>query len=238
MLKALKMATYPARRRIARTICRSLASPDHARLSFSADGEDIVATSWIRAAGIGPNEVRYLDIGAADPHRLSNTYLMALSGGSGVLIEPDPDQAKILRSARPKDLVLNVGIAFDDRRRARLWRLTSRVFNTFSREQAERIVEVSKADPSWRQQIVDSIEIELVPANVIIDEYFERGPHFISIDAEGVDFDILQSINFSTHQPVVICIERCATPDQYQRLLGPHGYRPVCETPHNIIFQR
>lgn len=238
MLKQLKNSTYPARRRLAHYLCRSSAMPEHARLSFSAEAEDIIAMSWVRAAGIEPKSTRYLDIGAADPMHLSNTYLMALSGGSGVLVEPDPIQAEMLRSARPMDIVLNIGIAFDERRRARLWRLTSHVFNTFSRQQADMIIDVSKNAPEWRQQIVDSIEVELVPANTILSEYFDGGPHFISIDAEGVDFDILQSIELSKHRPIVICIERGRALEDYEQLLGPHGYRRVCETPHNLIFLR
>jgi FkbM family methyltransferase len=240
MFESLKKASYPARRRLARSLCRSAIFPNHARLSFSADAEDLIALSWLRAAGVKPSEVRYLDVGAAEPDQISNTYLMALSGGSGVLVEPDPDQAARLRSARPMDVVLNVGIAFDERRSARLWRLTSRVYNTFLREQAEHIVEVSNRDwaPEQRQAIVDSIEIELVPANAILTEHFNRGLHFLTIDTEGTNFDILQSIDLASHRPIVICVEAGRPLSHYEELLGVHGYGLICHTPDNLIFRR
>jgi FkbM family methyltransferase len=240
MLRTLKEATFPARRRLAHLLCRSAIFPEHARLSFSADAEDLIALSWLRAAGVSSHDVRYLDIGAAEPSRISNTYLMAAGGGSGVLIEPDPDQAVALRVARPMDLVLNVGVAFDERRRERLWRLTSRVYNTFSREQAEMIVEISRArwKPEQRQDIIDSIEVELVPANEILGKYFDKAPHFLSIDTEGTNFDILRSIDFASHGPAVICVEAGRPFEEYDRLLGPHGYKRVCQTPDNLIFAR
>jgi hypothetical protein len=70
---ALKKATFPARRAIARSLCRSAIFPDHARLSFAADAEDLVALAWIEAAGVAPQKHRYLDIGAAESDRISNT---------------------------------------------------------------------------------------------------------------------------------------------------------------------
>src|SRR5260370_20177211 len=142
MFEMIKRATFPARQSAARSICRSSMRPDHANLSFSGFGEDLIALAWLTASGIQPNEIRYLDVGA-EPFLISNTYLMAASGGSGILVEPDPEQAEKLRTARPMDVVLNIGIAFDDRRRARPWRLASGGSNTFSREQAERHVDVS-----------------------------------------------------------------------------------------------
>jgi FkbM family methyltransferase len=239
MLKALKIASYPARRNIARALSRSSILPDHAKLSFSADGEDLIALSWLRGAGIEPRDIRYLDIGAAEAARISNTHLMATLGGSGVLVEPDPDQAKILHSARPRDVVLNVGVAFDERRSARLWRLTSRVFNTFLEKQAELIVEVSKRDwkPEQRQEIVDTIDVELVPADVILRDHFEGTPHFISIDTEGANFDILRSINFGRYRPIIICVEGGRPICDYEQLLGPHGYERICQTPDNLLFR-
>jgi FkbM family methyltransferase len=238
MLKTLKRASYPARRRMARSLCGAAIFSDHARPSYSADGEDLIAMAWLKGAGVALRDIRYLDIGAAEPQRLSNTYLMASAGGSGVLVEPDPDQAEILRVARPMDVVLNVGIAFDDRRRARLYRMTDRVFNTFLLEQAELIVEVSHR--SWkaeqRQKIIDTVDVELVPANTILREHFSGGLHFLSIDTEGANFDIFRSIDFAAYRPIVICVEGGRPISDYERLL--EGYHRVGQTPDNLLFWR
>ena len=135
--------------------------------------------------------------------------------------------------------MLNVGVAFDERRSARLWRLTSRVFNTFLEKQAELIVEVSKRDwkPEQRQEIVDTIDLELVPADMILRDHFDGAPHFVSIDTEGTNFDILRSINFDRYRPTIICVEGGRPLCDYEQLLGPPGYERICQTPDNLLFR-
>ena len=46
-------------------------------------------------------------------------------GARGILVEPDPQLADLLRKDRPRDVVLNVGAAFDERRSATLKRFNS-----------------------------------------------------------------------------------------------------------------
>jgi hypothetical protein len=108
------------------------------------------------------------------------------------------------------------------------------------REQAETVVEISRTrwKPEQRQEIIDSVEVELVPANAILRKYFDGAPHFLSIDTEGPNFDILQSIDFSQHRPIVVCVEGGRPLNDYDTLLGPHGYRRVCQTPDNLLFAR
>jgi FkbM family methyltransferase len=238
-LRRLGRAAYPVRRRIGQTLWRLFPPPGYAKLSYSAYGEDLVALSWLAAAGLTPGAIRYLDIGAAYPLHLSNTYIMAAAGARGVLVEPDPDQAEILRRERPTDIVINAGVAFDERRNARLWRMRSRVFNTFKKENAEKVVEQSKSwRPEQRQEIVDSVEIDLVPVSDILHAHFASGIHFVSIDTEGVSFNILQSIPFQQSCPNILCIEAERSIPEHQALLGAYGYRLICETPDNFIFAR
>ena len=215
--------------------------PPDANLSYSAAGEDRLVLSWLQVAYqlYDGAKIRYCDIGAAHPTRLNNTYALYRVGASGVLIEPDPEQAKVLREARPRDTVLNVGAAFDDRRSAKLKRFTARVFNTFSIDQANLVVESSKNwKPDQLQEIVDEIEVQLVPINIILEEHFRDGEiHFVSIDAEGVDFFILKSIDFVRFRPKMICIERSRPTSELDTVLSPWGYELISQTPDNAIYR-
>jgi FkbM family methyltransferase len=205
-------------------------------LSYSASGEDRFVLSWLEVRyGIDVRKVRYCDIGANHPTDLSNTFLFYHFGARGVLVEPDPNLCTSLRSKRSRDTVLNVGVAFDERRSANLHRLTSSVFNTFLPHQAQNAVDHSKEwKPYQRQAIVDQIKIPLVPANDILSEHFPDGLDFLSIDAEGVDLPILQSINFDRFRPKMICIEASA---DFDPILRPAGYEFVAKTPDNLIFR-
>ncbi len=206
------------------------------RMSYSAAGEDRVVLGWLQAVyHVDVRQVRYCDIGANHPTELSNTFLFYSMGASGVLIEPDPDLCGALRQKRPNDVVLNVGVAFDERRSAKLKRLNERVFNTFSSTQAETVVNASKDwQPHQRQTVVDEIEIALAAANDVLAEHFGSGIDFISIDTEGVDLPILKSIDFQRFRPKMICIE--ATAD-FNPILEPAGYELTARTPDNVIYR-
>ena len=205
-------------------------------MSYSAAGEDQIALGWLETGfGIDITKARYCDIGANHPTELNNTFLLYQLGASGVLVEPDPDLCDALARKRRRDIVLNVGVAFDERRSASLRRLSGRVFNTFLTERADLVVEDSKAwQPYQRQEIIDDVETALVPANDILAEHFADGIDFLSIDAEGVDQPILESIDFDRFRPRVICIEASESLDPIMRSAG---YERVARTPHNEIFR-
>lgn len=213
--------------------------PD-ACVSFSAWGEDRVVASWLQFNGISASQVSYLDIGASSPSILSNTFYFYLKGGRGVLVEPDPDLVAALRSNRPRDLVLEMGVTHDDRKQAQLIRLSSRVFNTISPDHADQTLEQSKKWPSdQRQNVVDVIDVRLSNINDIIDEHYGgEAPHFLSMDVEGLDFKILQSLDLTRYRPVVICTEINVALEDYLSLLSPFRYKLVCTTPDNYIFVR
>lgn len=209
-------------------------------LSYSAAGEDRLVLAWLQDVYqlYDPSNIRYCDIGASHPKRLNNTYAIYLRGGSGVLIEPDPALIEALKKGRPRDIILNVGVAFDDRRNAKLKRFTASVFNTFSAEQANIVLEGSKNwAPDQLQEIVDEVEVPLVPINEILAQHFSGGIHFISIDAEGVDFLILKSIDFDRFRPKLICVERSRSIGDLDAILTPWGYELVAQTPDNAIYR-
>jgi FkbM family methyltransferase len=180
-----------------------------------------------------------MDIGAADPARLSNTFLFYSRGASGVLIEPDPDQADQLRAKRPRDTVVTAAVAFNGCSSLTLTKMSNPLFNSLSRERCLQVVEQSKFwSPRERQQIVGTVAVQLIAANCLLESYFGEGsPHFLSIDAEGADFEILKSIDFHRFRPQVICIEAQAPIDDHLQVLGS-AYRLIFQSPDNFMFAR
>jgi hypothetical protein len=78
-------------------------------LSYAQQGEDLVVNNILDMVRVkGP--ITYVDIGAYDPIFCSNSYAFYLSGGHGVLVEPNPSKIERLRKVRPRDKVLNVGV--------------------------------------------------------------------------------------------------------------------------------
>src|ERR1051326_3625789 len=62
--------------------------------AVSAAGEALLMLGGLEAAGVDPPDVTYLDIGASHAMKMSNSALAYERGGSGVLVEPDPDRSE------------------------------------------------------------------------------------------------------------------------------------------------
>ena len=169
------------------------------KISYSQLGEDlIIAFVFI---GLDINKIEYLDIGANHPIAINNTYLFYLRGCNGVLIEPDPYFIKDLKKVRPNDTIVNVGLGFEKKDSANFYIMSVRGLNTFDEIQANKINEEGD------YQIKEILKVDILNINEIIEHYFNQSPNLISIDTEGLDFQILQSFNFDKYRPEIFCIE-------------------------------
>jgi len=165
--------------------------------SFSQFGEDLIIDQALNI--IREEDISYLDIGANHPYSLSNTYFFYRKGFSGTLVEPDPYLCKKLYK-RKRDRVLNYGVSFGESiESAKLYIMNPRVLNTFSLKEAKRI------EKDTQYKIIDTVNVKLIPINILLESYLSVIPSVLSIDVEGLDFDILNSINFEKYRiPVVV----------------------------------
>jgi FkbM family methyltransferase len=169
--------------------------------SFSQCGEDLVVA--FMAYSLGIPKVTYLDVGANDPVALSNTYYFYKKGHRGVLVEPNRELCKELRLKRPGDTTLEAGIGFAAAKEADYYVMTYDGLNTFSKEEADHQVEVSKG----KIAIQEVLKMPLLNINDVMDEHFHGAPAFLSIDTEGLDLAILKSLDFRRFRPPIICAE-------------------------------
>lgn len=185
---------------------------DNRRGSYSQSGEDLIIEQIFVALGM--DRITYLDLGANHPTRFSNTYLFYRSGGSGVCVEPDPTLQPLFRRWRSRDILLTCGVGAVEGE-ADFYIMTTNTLNTFSIEEAQRIQRYG------RQRIEQVIRLPLQPVNVILKQHFEACPNLISLDIEGMDFQILKSLDLGKWRPKVFCIETLTyTEDQTERKLN------------------
>jgi FkbM family methyltransferase len=173
--------------------------PD-SRLSFSQQGEDIVLFHALRDT-MKIATPTYLDVGAAHPIRSNNTYLLYGTGGTGVLIEPNPAYAKLLREMRPKDKVVEAGIGVTDAAAADYYEIKGApMLNTFSPEQAESLKKSGK-------EVERVTKMPLININRVIADSLGKTPDLLSTDIEGLDYAVIKSLDLSRYRPAVICAE-------------------------------
>lgn len=170
------------------------------RKSYSQSGEDLIIDylfGWMRI-----EKPTYLDIGAHHPKWLSNTYFFYKKGCRGVCVEPDPALFEYFRRKRSGDVCLNVGVSMGEETNADFYMMTQKTLNTFSRQDAE-----NSSNVYLDCKIEKVVKIDLVDINYIIKEHFGEKPNFLSIDVEGLDLQLLQTLDFNLSRPEIICIE-------------------------------
>lgn len=169
--------------------------------SYAQSGEDILAHN-VLCRHMRIAKPTYVDIGAHDPVRLSNTYLFYRLGCRGLLIEPDPDCVNTLARKRPHDKLLAAGISADGQAsEAMFYRLNQPTLNTFS------LADAQDACNQGPYRIVEERSVPVLPITRAIDDHLLDRPNFVSIDAEGLDLAILKTFDFDRHGPELICIE-------------------------------
>jgi len=206
-----------------------------ARPSFAQVGEDAILYYFFNNAGI--KKISYLDIGTNHPVYGNNTYAFYLNGGHGVCVEPDPTLYKLIQKKRKNDVCLNVGIGLSTQKTSDFYVFSNSAWNTFSKEEA-----VARNESGQPYQKI--IQIPLLNINEIIDHYFTSTPDLISIDVEGLDFEILKSLQFDRYSPSVLVIEtlrfgetKQATKHQEMiEFVCSNGYEVYADTYVNTIF--
>jgi FkbM family methyltransferase len=216
-------------------------SPDvknnYIRTSYSQCGEDLVIDFLFNQMGI--DKPSYIDIGAHHPRYINNTYLFYLKGSRGINIEPDPSLISEFNSMRSEDVNLNIGIG-DKNGEADFYIMNEPTLNTFVKEEAER----TEAEKSvYKIKEVKKIKISPL-ADVISKCSNGKFPDLLSIDVEGLDEQILRSIDYKTGAPKVMCVETLtfsATGNGVKKtelieFVKSKGYMVYADTYINTIF--
>lgn len=168
------------------------------KLSFSQCGEDLLIDYIFELRGL--RMPTYLDIGAHNPFYLNNTAIFYMRGCRGINIEANPGLIGNFRKNRKEDINLNIGIS-DQPGTLDFYIMADSTLSTFSREESESMVKSG-------HKLAGVKKIELMTVQAVLDKYNDgKFPDLLTIDVEGLDQKILQSIDFSSRYPKVICVE-------------------------------
>jgi FkbM family methyltransferase len=168
--------------------------------SFAQNGEDVVL--W-RALG-NLETGRYVDVGANDPSLYSISRAFYEHGWRGITIEPVDYFAQRQRDERPDDLLVEAAITSTPGEPVVLHEIPDSGLSTL-------IGEVSDAHDhaGWK---VRDIVVPTRSLNQILDEAGWQGLdiHFMTVDVEGAEADVLASIDLAVWRPWILVIEATA----------------------------
>jgi FkbM family methyltransferase len=175
-------------------------SEAHKKISYGQCGEDLIVQFILSVLRI--DKPNYIDIGAYDPFKFSNTYLFYSNGSNGVCVEAEPILATRIAASRPRDIVLNVAVSGKRSGPGEFFLMSEPTLNTLLREEAERLVREEGC------HIRSVVPIEIISISDLVRHHYPTlSLDFLSIDVEGLDLDVVESINFHEIRPKVICVE-------------------------------
>ena len=186
--------------------------------SYSQAGEDMILTFVFNQLNIQLKDVTYLDIGANHPIKYSNSYFFYKKKARGVLVEANPDLIPDLEKYRSGDVILNKCISNKSNDKVKFYIMNAPGLSSASHES---INEFLTLNPNLHLR--QTIDVETITISDIMDKYFNGAPIILDIDIEGKEEDMLDSIDFTKHRPLVIICEMITYDPKHLRTIGKYN---------------
>ena len=187
-------------------------------ISYAQNNED--AMLWRAFHDAGPGF--YVDVGAADPDADSVTRAFYDRGWHGVNIEPVPSMARRIADARPRDVTLEIAAGARD---------GSTILHVVPGTGLSTINSADAARLERDGHDLHPLTVSVRQLSAILDEHAPDTIHFLKIDVEGAEREVLEGCDFKRHRPRVILVEatrpKTTEPahEGWEPLLLDAGYR-------------
>ena len=164
-------------------------------VSYSQNAEDVLL--W-RALGHVPNGF-YIDVGASDPVEHSVTKALYERGWRGISIEPLPSFHEQFEQQRPGDVNLAIAAGAENGELT-LYDVPD-VRGWASPDQA--VAEMHRAEG----HTIAELKVPVRTLASVCEEHVRGEIHFLKIDVEGFEGDVLRGMDFARWRPWVLVIE-------------------------------
>lgn len=161
---------------------------------YSQCGEDSLILKYLPE-----NSGTYIDVGAGQPVRGSNTYHFYKKGWTGHLFEPIQSNIDLIKIFRRKDKK-HQKLVGEVKSKTMFYEFVPTEYSTIVKGIADNLV----AEGKKLKSIYELESLRLSDTNI---ELEPSRPSFLSIDVEGADLGVLNSIDWTKIKPRVVCIE-------------------------------
>ncbi len=191
-------------------------------ISYAQANEDVLLFDALKHV---PADARfYIDVGANDPEKDSVTKLFYEQGWHGINIEPSPEWFARLTTARTRDINIQA-VASNASGEVMFHDIVGEQLGTVVEEFAKRH---SDAGKPLRSSVVKATTL-----TQICEGHAPREIHFLKIDVEGHEAEVLDGMDFTRFRPWILVIEatepntRTPTHQKWDHLVRDAGYQFV-----------
>jgi FkbM family methyltransferase len=189
------------------------------KISYAQNREDILLEGMLKNVEKG----FYVDIGANHPVKDSVTKLFYDKGWMGINVEPSPVLFAKVASARPRDINLNIGVG--DKKEKKIFRFYKNGdgLSTFSLD----MMNDYETQSDEHTNTYEDSEIEIDTLKSIFTRHPVKDVHFIKIDVEGFEYEVLHGNDWKRFRPWVICIEATHIKKDWDEYIKANNYIPL-----------
>lgn len=197
--------------------------------SYAQNFEDVMLSRALSGVEAG----FYIDVGAQDPIADSVTRAFYVRGWRGINIDPVKHWHQRLKEDRPHDINLRLAVGATQGE-IRVHEVADSGLSTTSDDYAARHEESGFS--------VSSEMVEMTTLDAIMAEQRVREVHFLKIDVEGAEKDVLTGISLRDVRPWIILVEsrepnsQVTTHDAWEHLLIEASYAFVYDDGLNRFY--
>ena len=159
---------------------------------YSQSKEDIFVLKYFKNKKKG----FYVDVGCHHPTRISNTFLLYKHGWRGVNIDMSKLSIELFNIMRKKDVNIHTAVSNKEG-----------VINYYTNKNLFLSASIIQKKGSGKFKYKEQVESKSLTKILDSTIYKTKQIDFLSIDAEGADYEVLKSLNFKKYNPKLICIE-------------------------------
>lgn len=202
--------------------------------SYSQDLEDVFLLRYFKKDYIG----FYVDVGAYDPLRFSNTALFYKRGWRGINIEPNKSAIEKFNRLRPFDINLNYMIGSSEALK-KLYIFNEKALNTTNKKRASFL---NKTTPFKTES---KISYKTVSLKNVFEQHLPplHEIDFMSVDVETLEFDVLKSNDWAKFRPTYLLVEMLqddlkeVVEDPLAKFLAKKAYTPFAKIGRTAFFK-
>ena len=206
--------------------------------NYSVFGEDKFIERYFRNKPKG----FYIDVGCYHPLDGNNTQLLYKKGWNGINLDINYYSIELFNFLRKGDINIHSGISNKKNRLTMHYRKEINMLNTLD----EKIAKMNFRNGYKKKNI------QVNTLNYFISKYFKKLDmiDFMNIDVEGVELNVLKSLNFKIYKPKLICVEihnikkmfdknyKYLKTNSIYNFLVKKGYKIVWKYKYSFIFER